>query len=109
MDDPDVDEDWQFVDVAIIRMYSLPDEALLQLSSQTVASCIHPNEVVVVNIKNIVSVVAMIPHRPMLPSGVVEDRFFMLEKPGLEISMLGIPDNGYQDDDDNDAGNADVE
>ena len=27
----------------------------------------------------------MITHRPTLPSGVIEDRFFVLEKPGLDI------------------------
>jgi hypothetical protein len=29
--------------------------------------------------------VAMIPHRPTLPSGITEDQFFVLEKPGLDI------------------------
>lgn len=32
--------------------------------------------------------VAMIPHTPRLPSGVTEARFFMMEKPGLDISPL---------------------
>lgn len=30
----------------------------------------------------------MVPHTPTLPSGTTEDQFFMLEKPGLDISKL---------------------
>lgn len=61
-----------------------------------------------VDVKQIQSVVAMIPHKPMLPSGVMEeeDRFFMLEKPGLDISNVGIINGPPDDDGDN---TADVE
>ncbi|KAG2082732.1 uncharacterized protein F5147DRAFT_748992 [Suillus discolor] len=83
------DADWRFADVAIIQLYSLPDDTLLQLSSQTVASCSHLDDLCVVPVKKIISVVAMIPHMPKLPSGVIEECFFMLEKPGLQISNLG--------------------
>lgn len=99
--DMDDNEDaWRYLDVAVIQLYSLPDEALLQLSSQTVASCTRVDEISVVDIKTITGVIAMIPHKPMLPSGVVEDRFFMLQKPGLDISDLGVPYSVYADDDD---------
>jgi hypothetical protein len=94
--DIDNEDDWQFADVAIIQMYSVPDENLLHLSSQTVASCTHLETFVVIDVKHIISVVAMVPHRPTLPSGVTEDHFFMIEKPGLDISNLGVP---YGDDD----------
>lgn len=97
--DIDHEDDWQFADVAIIQMYSIPDENLLRLSSQTVASCTRLETVAIVNVKHIISVVAMIPHRPTLPSGVTEDRFFMIEKPGLDISNLGVPYGGQQDND----------
>ncbi|KAG1847253.1 hypothetical protein C8R48DRAFT_615779 [Suillus tomentosus] len=93
------DADWRFADVAIIQLYSLPDDALFQLSSHTVASCSPLDDVCVVPVKKIISVVAMIPHTPKLPSGVIEDRFFMLQKPGLQISNLGI---NHVDEDDND-------
>jgi hypothetical protein len=93
------DADWRFADVAIIQLYSLPDDALFQLSSHTVASCSPLDDVCVVPVKKIISVVAMIPHTPKLPSGVIKDRFFMLQKPGLQISNLGI---NHVDKDDND-------
>ncbi|KAG2738243.1 hypothetical protein P692DRAFT_201858104 [Suillus brevipes Sb2] len=38
----------------------------------------------------ITAVVAMIPHRPTLPSGVTEDRYFMVEKTGLDVTLTGV-------------------
>ncbi|KAJ8579693.1 hypothetical protein M405DRAFT_712474, partial [Rhizopogon salebrosus TDB-379] len=89
VEDHDQNE-WCFINVAIVQLYSLPDDALLQLSFQTVVSCTQLDEIVVVDVRNILSVVAMIPHKPTLPSGTTEDRFFMLEKPGLDISNLTV-------------------
>ncbi|KAG2340367.1 hypothetical protein BDR05DRAFT_1002561 [Suillus weaverae] len=86
--DIDDDCDWRFADVAIICLYSLPDEDLLQLSSQTIVSCSRLADIYVVDVKQILSVVAMIPHTPTLLSGVTEACFFMMEKPGLDISPL---------------------
>lgn len=106
-----IEADARFADVAVIQMYSVPDESLLRLSSQTVASCTRLESIAVVNVKQIISVIAMVPHKPTLPSGVTEDRFFMLEKPGLDISNLGVP-YGVGDDninDDNDVGDGGVE
>lgn len=78
---------YRFVTVAIVSVYSRPDPELLQRSTQTVWSCKHEADqaLQLVSVKSIQSVVAMIPHRPKLPSGVVEDRFFLLEKPGLGL------------------------
>jgi hypothetical protein len=90
-DDADDDAGYHFIDIAVVQMYSPPDEQLLRLSSHTVVSCALLDEVSVVNVKTIMSVVAMIPHEPRLPSGITEDRFFMLEKPGLDIANFGIP------------------
>jgi hypothetical protein len=93
------DADWRFADIAVIRLYSLPDNALLQLSSRTVASCSRLDDICVVPVKKIISVIAMIPHKPKLPSGIIKEQFFLLEKPGLQISNLGI---NHVDEDDND-------
>jgi len=78
---------YRFVTVAMISVYSRPDPELLQRSTQTVWSCKHEGEqaLKLVDVKSIQSVVAMIPHRPTLPSGVEEERFFLLEKPGLGL------------------------
>ncbi|KAG2349710.1 hypothetical protein BDR05DRAFT_972677 [Suillus weaverae] len=98
-DDVDDNTGYHFIDIAIIQMYSPPDDQLLQLSSHTVVSCALLDEVSVVNVKKIMSVVTMIPHEPRLPSGITEDCFFMLEKPGLDIANFGIP--YYENLDDN--------
>lgn len=87
-------------------MYSSPDNRLLRLSSQTVVSCSLLDEISVIDVKKIVSVVAMIPHTPRLQEDImVEDRFFMLEKPGLDIANFGASRENLVDDaeDDEDA------
>jgi hypothetical protein len=98
----DDDRDWRWHNVALIQMYSHPDNDLLQLSSHTVTSCTRLEDICVIGVKEILSVVAMIPHKPILPSGVVreEGQFFMLEKPGLDLSSVGIM-NVPADDEDN--------
>ena len=97
------EEVWRFEDVALICLYSLPDEALLKDSSHMFVSSKLSGEFVVVCIKSIKSVIGMIPHCLKHPSGTTEDRFFLLEKPGLDVSQLGISYNVYQDEDDQDA------
>jgi hypothetical protein len=84
--------EWSFINVAVISLFSLPDNELLELSSHVVASCTYygDDDIRVIDIKSITDVVAMVPHRPRLPSGVVEDRFFMVEKPGLDVASFGI-------------------
>ncbi|KAG2065756.1 hypothetical protein BDR04DRAFT_1121638 [Suillus decipiens] len=62
----------QCEDVAIICLYSHPDEDLLQLSSQTVVYCSQLEDIYVIDVKQILSMVAIIPHTPRLPSGVTE-------------------------------------
>ncbi|KAG0693975.1 hypothetical protein DFH29DRAFT_815817 [Suillus ampliporus] len=99
------DADWRFADIAVIQLYSLPDNALLELSSHTVASCSRLDDICIVPVKKIISVIAMIPHKLKLPSGIIEERFFLLEKPGLQISNLGI---NHVDEDDNN-NNGDIE
>ncbi|KAJ8580934.1 hypothetical protein M405DRAFT_887586 [Rhizopogon salebrosus TDB-379] len=66
---------YHFVMVAMVSVYSHPDPELLQRSTQTVWSCKHEGDqaLQLVGVKSIQSVVAMIPHRHKLPSGVVED------------------------------------
>ncbi|KIK29823.1 hypothetical protein PISMIDRAFT_88326 [Pisolithus microcarpus 441] len=93
------DEAWRFEDISLIRLYSPPDETLLKMSSHTLVSSKLSDEFIVTDVKSIKSVVGMIPHRLKHPSGVIEDCFFLLEKPGLDISQLGIPYSVYQDDD----------
>ena len=79
------------------------DEALLKDSSHTFVSSKLSGEFVVICIKSIKSIIGMIPHCLKRPSGTTEDCFFLLEKPGLDVSQLGISYNVYQDEDDQDA------
>jgi hypothetical protein len=93
-------------------MYSQPDTDLLDLSFQAVSSCAYlEDDIRVVNIKSIKAVVGMVPHTPRLPSGVVENRFFLVEKPGLDIATFGVPYEGLgaqDDEDDDDEENMDI-
>jgi hypothetical protein len=84
--------EWRFRNVAIVSVYSPPDAALLEQSFGTVWSCKHQGEqgLHVVEIEQIQAVVAVIPHRPTLPSGVTEDRFFVIERTGLDVSTTGV-------------------
>lgn len=40
----------------------------------------------------------MIPHKFCMPSGVEKELFCMVEKPGLDISDIGIPYDLHADD-----------
>ncbi|KAG2099859.1 uncharacterized protein F5147DRAFT_754682 [Suillus discolor] len=84
--------EWRDANIAVISVFSAPDADLVQLSNQTVLSCKYLGDegLCVVDVTSIKSVVAMIPHRPTLPSGVIEDRFFVLERPGLDIYQFGV-------------------
>ncbi|KAG1771363.1 hypothetical protein EV702DRAFT_1201970 [Suillus placidus] len=76
-------------------MFSFPDNNLLELSCHTVSSCqLEDDDVRVIDIKSILGVVGMVPHKPTLLSGVTEDCYFMVEKPGLDIVMFGVPYEG---------------
>ncbi|KAG2348889.1 hypothetical protein BDR05DRAFT_973113 [Suillus weaverae] len=105
--DFDDEHDWCWQDVAVVQLFSLPNADLLRLSLHTIISCSKLEEICVIDVKQVLSVVAMIPHNPRLPAGLMEEgeRFFMLEKPRLDLSNVGIMNNILDDDDDG----ADVE
>jgi hypothetical protein len=62
---------------------------LLQESFNTVYSCVYvgQTDLRVIDVKKISSVVAMVPMKPS--EGAQSERFFLLEKPRLEIMYLG--------------------
>jgi hypothetical protein len=51
----------------------------------------------VIDVKQIIGVIAMVPQTTRLPGGEIEDRFFLVERPGLELSDLGVAYSVYQD------------
>lgn len=71
-------------------MYSRPDSNLLAISSGTLWSCRHQGDaaVVVVDVKSIESVVAVVPHSTGILGQEWEGRVFVVEKPGLDVSVM---------------------
>ncbi len=95
--------------LAMIAPFSAPDPALMQYSRNTLLACTHPGNDTreVIFAKDIVSVVAMVP-LPMTEAEAREDdaaaryatRFFVVEKPGLDIAWFaGRVENPGDDED----------
>lgn len=93
--DLDAPEQFQFDDVALITLYSDHHPYLLEQSYGVLASCTKLGEasLQVIDISTIQSVVAMIPHHPRV-HGVAEERYFLVEKMGMEITRFGSEENG---------------
>lgn len=94
-DNEEDENNWHFVNVALVTLYSLPQPELLALSYGALISCTHKGEesLCVIDVNTIQSVVGMIPHKPTLPNGQVEERFFLVEKTGLDIARCGLQDD----------------
>ncbi|TFK49607.1 hypothetical protein OE88DRAFT_1736611 [Heliocybe sulcata] len=82
--------------IAEVLYFIKLDEALDNcppyLSHGTLSSCLpgEPDDVLAIDIKSILSVVAMVPHHIKLPGqDIPQHRFFLVEKPGLSIDILG--------------------
>ncbi len=82
--------------LAMVSVFSPPDQDILKQSVYTVCACKYCGHLAdsyeVVDVKQIVSVVAMVP-LPMTPEEAQhpEDhagRFFVVEKPGLDVACL---------------------
>lgn len=78
--------------LALVSLYSQPNEELLQHSYGTVVSCRYQGveSLRVVPITDIISVVGMIPHPATTPANIIEPQgsFYVAEKLGLESSLL---------------------
>jgi hypothetical protein len=73
------------ITLACVSCYSQPHDSLLQASRGTLWSCERQGTIKVIDVKSILAVVAMVPHQPF-PG---EERFFLVEKPGLEVTTIG--------------------
>ncbi|KAI6000689.1 hypothetical protein EDD15DRAFT_2140607, partial [Pisolithus albus] len=95
-DDEDLSTTDQFAfdNVALVTLYSDPHPQLLERSYGVVASCTKLGEasLQVIQISAIQSVVAMVPHRPLI-DGRVEDRYFLVEKMGMDVAHLGVEED----------------
>ena len=78
---------------ALVSMYSLPSEHLLNLSSTTLIVCRYRGDavLVVIDVKSIISVVAMVP----FPFAIDGDgnQYFMMEHVGLDIVDADIKED----------------
>lgn len=77
--------------LALVSIYSPPDQELLKASSFTLWSCTYRGDAAlsVVDVKAITAVIAMVPQPPF--AGSVE-RCFVVEKPGLDVAHMGGKD-----------------
>jgi len=82
----------------MVSRFSSPDQTLLNISYNTLRSCTYLGQgsLMVIGVKYISSVIAMVPHQPF--GGDSIQRYFVVEKPGLEVACLGgveeqVPEN----------------
>ena len=74
--------------LALISLYSLPNQQLLDLSYNSLVVCTYQasHALVVVEVQSILSVVAMV---PFTHANIGEDLYYAVEKLGLEVASLG--------------------
>lgn len=77
--------------LALISIYNPPDRDLLLQSHNTLWSvkCDGNEKIQVVDVEMIQSVVALVPHSEGLLGQEWKNRFFVVEKPGLEVACMG--------------------
>ena len=79
--------------LALVSMFSLPDQQVLELSHQAAYICHRgdPDALTVVDVKTITLVVAMVPDYQVTDDGnivIPENRFSLLESPFLKMAAL---------------------
>ena len=76
--------------LALVSLFSRPDQTLLLISANTLCSCEYQGDDALrfINVKTIQAVVAMIPHRPEIEGRPPSERFFLVEKPGLDVAII---------------------
>lgn len=97
-------DDLQFTNVAVVRMFTRPNVAMLHESHSTVAVCEATDTFWVLNIRNILSVIALVPKSFQLADGTMGECYFVVEKAGLNVSYFLDGRAGQMVDDDDDAG-----
>lgn len=74
----------------MVSLYSQPDSELLAISSNTLWSCRHlgDRDVVDVDVRCIEAIVAVVPHSVGIFGQEWEGQVFVVEKPGLDVSIM---------------------
>ncbi|KAH9992906.1 hypothetical protein BJV77DRAFT_920539, partial [Russula vinacea] len=72
---------------ALVSLFSNPDPSLLHLSINTLWSCEYRGDSALrfIEVQSIQAVVAMVPHAPVIEGQETRERFFLVEKPGLDV------------------------
>ena len=84
------------IPLALVSIYSLPDPTLHHISVGMLSSCeyLGDSELKFIHAKTIQAVVAMVPHRPAIEGQPIQERFFLVEKPGFDVGVM----SGVQED-----------
>lgn len=92
-------ENQESTTVALVSVFSPPDAHILEASSETLWIATYRGDLAlrVIDVKTIISVVAMIPLPMSDTEGESHTRFFLAEKPGLDISCVaGHVEHDYE-------------
>jgi len=78
------------VPVVLISLFSQSDPTLLHISVNTLWSCEYQGDLALafIDVKHIQAVVAMVPHAPAIEGQEAHQQFFLVEKPGLDVTVL---------------------
>jgi hypothetical protein len=90
--------------LALISLFSKPDEHLKTLSMNMLWSCEYQGNDALkfIDVKTIQAVVAMIPHKPKIPGCPPSQCFFLVEKLGLNVATIARVEEGVEGDEEND-------
>ena len=83
------------VALALISLFSDPDPTLLRLSVNMLWSCEYQGDAALrfIDIRSIQAVVAMVPHSPAIDGREAHTQFFLVEKPGLDVTVIAGADD----------------
>jgi hypothetical protein len=90
------------ITLALVSLYSRPDEDLFKQSNWTVWSVTEQGQrgLRVVDAKSILAVVSVIPHDHHLCDDSSDERFFIWEQMGMDMALLSRYDGDVHGDDD---------
>jgi hypothetical protein len=78
------------ITLALVALYSRPDEELFKQSNWTVWSVTEQGQsgLCVINAKSILSVISVIPHNHHVQADSSDERFFIWEQMGMDMALL---------------------
>ena len=85
--------------LVLVSLYSRPCPTLLKVSVNTLWSCEYQGDsgLIFIDVKSIRSVVAMIPHVPLVDGRQAGERFFLVEKPGFDVAVMAGVEEGISE------------